>query len=262
MATQRAARAGIGTPYNARYAGGAEPLSGGAHDSLRQPPAGTPAPSPPSFPGWARRSVGRGQSRCAMGAGELFKFRPLDKDDAVPRVRKAADGGKCDGGLGRNRYTVQRSLRWLSRTAVRGAHDSVRPPPAGTPAPRLIPGAGYGEMAAFDKLKLEGDEQIGVNIVKRALVEPLRQIAENAGEEDAIVLGKVNDSKDPNYGFNALTSGYEDLVKAGARPDQGRAHCPAERRLDRVVDADHRSACGGDSGRAGGASTRTLPPGD
>jgi chaperonin GroEL len=70
-------------------------------------------------------------------------------------------------------------------------------------------------MAAFDKLKLEGDEQIGVNIVKRALVEPLRQIAENAGEEGAIVLGKVNDSKDPNYGFNALTSGYEDLVKAG-----------------------------------------------
>jgi chaperonin GroEL len=43
----------------------------------------------------------------------------------------------------------------------------------------------------------------------------LRQIAENSGEEGAIVLGKVNDSKDPNYGFNALTSDYEDLVKAG-----------------------------------------------
>jgi chaperonin GroEL len=51
--------------------------------------------------------------------------------------------------------------------------------------------------------------------VKRALVEPLRQIAENAGEEGAIVLGKVNDSKEANYGFNALTSEYEDLVKAG-----------------------------------------------
>jgi chaperonin GroEL len=70
-------------------------------------------------------------------------------------------------------------------------------------------------VAALDKLKLEGDEQIGVNIVKRALVEPLRQIAENAGEEGAIVLGKVTDSKDINYGFNALTSEYEDLVKAG-----------------------------------------------
>jgi chaperonin GroEL len=51
--------------------------------------------------------------------------------------------------------------------------------------------------------------------VKRALVEPLRQIAENSGEEGAIVLGKVNDSKDSNFGYNALTGDYEDLVKAG-----------------------------------------------
>src|SRR6202047_3490339 len=82
----------------------------------------------------------------------------------------------------------------------------------------IVPGGGVALsrcVAALDKLKLEGDEQIGVNIVKRALVEPLRQIAENAGEEGAIVLGKVNDSKDANYGFNALTSEYEDLVKAG-----------------------------------------------
>ena len=82
----------------------------------------------------------------------------------------------------------------------------------------IVPGGGVALarcVAALDKLKVEGDEQIGVNIVKRALVEPLRQIAENAGEEGAIVLGKVNDSKDPNFGFNALTSDYEDLVKAG-----------------------------------------------
>jgi len=82
----------------------------------------------------------------------------------------------------------------------------------------IVPGGGVALsrcVSALDKLKLEGDEQIGVNIVKRALVEPLRQIAENAGEEGAIVLGKVNDSKDANYGFNALTSEYEDLVKAG-----------------------------------------------
>ena len=54
-----------------------------------------------------------------------------------------------------------------------------------------------------------------MNIVKRAIQEPLRQIAENAGEEGAIVLGKINDSKDNNYGYNALTGEYEDLVKAG-----------------------------------------------
>jgi chaperonin GroEL len=82
----------------------------------------------------------------------------------------------------------------------------------------IVPGGGVALsrcVPALDKLKVEGDEQIGVNIVKRALVEPLRQIAENAGEEGAIVLGKVNDSKDPNFGYNALTGEYEDLVKAG-----------------------------------------------
>ena len=82
----------------------------------------------------------------------------------------------------------------------------------------IVPGGGVALarcVPALDKLKLEGDEQIGVNIVKRALQEPLRQIAENAGEEGAIVLGKVNDSKDNNYGYNALSGEYEDLVKAG-----------------------------------------------
>jgi chaperonin GroEL len=82
----------------------------------------------------------------------------------------------------------------------------------------IVPGGGVALarcVAALDKLKLEGDEQIGVNIVKRALQEPMRQIVENAGEEGAVVLGKVLESKDTNYGFNALTNDYEDLVKAG-----------------------------------------------
>src|SRR6202522_1586140 len=82
----------------------------------------------------------------------------------------------------------------------------------------IVPGGGVALarcVPALDKLKLEGDEQIGVNIVKRAITEPLRQIAENAGEEGAIVIGKIHDSKDNNYGYNALTGEYEDLVKAG-----------------------------------------------
>jgi chaperonin GroEL len=82
----------------------------------------------------------------------------------------------------------------------------------------IVPGGGVALarcVPALDKLKLDGDEQIGVNIVKRAIQEPLRQIAENAGEEGAIVLGKINDSKDNNFGYNALTGEYEDLVKAG-----------------------------------------------
>ncbi|MFZ0283958.1 MAG: chaperonin GroEL [Terriglobales bacterium] len=82
----------------------------------------------------------------------------------------------------------------------------------------IVPGGGVALarcVKALENLKTEGDEHIGVNIVKRAITEPLRMIAENAGEEGAIVLGKVNDAKDPNYGYNALTGDYEDLVKAG-----------------------------------------------
>src|SRR3974390_674986 len=64
----------------------------------------------------------------------------------------------------------------------------------------IVPGGGVALarcVQALDKLKVEGDEQIGVNIVKRAITEPLRMIAENAGEEGAIVLGKVSEAKEP-----------------------------------------------------------------
>jgi len=82
----------------------------------------------------------------------------------------------------------------------------------------IVPGGGVAlarSVAALDKQRFDGDEHIGANIVKRALTEPLRMIAENAGEEGAIVLGKVNDSKEANFGYNALSGQYEDLVKAG-----------------------------------------------
>jgi chaperonin GroEL len=82
----------------------------------------------------------------------------------------------------------------------------------------IVPGGGVALVRcvpALDKLKLEGDEQIGLNIVKRALEEPLRQIAGNAGEEGAIVMGKVRESKVANFGYNAQTGEFEDLVKAG-----------------------------------------------
>jgi chaperonin GroEL len=91
--------------------------------------------------------------------------------------------------------------------ATRAAVEEGIVPGGGVPLARCV--------AALDKLKFEGDEQIGANIVKRALTEPLRMIAENAGEEGAVVLGKIVEAKDPNYGFNALTGQYEDLVKAG-----------------------------------------------
>ena len=70
-------------------------------------------------------------------------------------------------------------------------------------------------LPALEKLKLRDDEATGVNIVKRALEEPLRQIAQNAGHEGAVVVGRVRDSKDENFGFNAETGEFGDLVKAG-----------------------------------------------
>jgi chaperonin GroEL len=79
---------------------------------------------------------------------------------------------------------------------------------------------------ALDKFKIfdadnedgptgDPDEQIGVNIVKRALEEPLRQIVQNAGKEGAVIVEKVRANKDPNFGYNAETENFEDLVAAG-----------------------------------------------
>ena len=83
----------------------------------------------------------------------------------------------------------------------------------------IVPGGGVAYLhaiKALEKTKLKDeDEQIGVNIIKRALEEPLRQIVHNAGHEGAIVVAKVRESKNPNFGFNADTDVYEDLVAAG-----------------------------------------------
>jgi len=82
----------------------------------------------------------------------------------------------------------------------------------------IVPGGGAAllrALPALEKLKAEGDELVGVGIVKRALEEPARQIAHNAGYEGAVVIGKIRDSKDEHFGFNADTGEYVDLVKAG-----------------------------------------------
>lgn len=81
----------------------------------------------------------------------------------------------------------------------------------------IVPGGGVALLRCkkvIEKLKLEGDMEIGVSIVKRALEEPLRQIANNAGYEGSIVVEKVKEME-KDFGFNALTEKYEDLVKAG-----------------------------------------------
>ena len=82
----------------------------------------------------------------------------------------------------------------------------------------IVPGGGVALVrciAALEKLKLHDDEAIGVNIVKRALEEPMRQIALNAGQEGAVIVGRIRESKDDNFGFNADTGEFGDMVKAG-----------------------------------------------
>ncbi|MDY6971278.1 MAG: chaperonin GroEL [Thermodesulfobacteriota bacterium] len=81
----------------------------------------------------------------------------------------------------------------------------------------VVPGGGVAIVRTIPdiaKLKLEGEEQVGVNIVKRALEEPVRQIANNAGSEGSVVVEKVKDGKGA-FGFNAETGEFEDMMKAG-----------------------------------------------
>jgi len=82
----------------------------------------------------------------------------------------------------------------------------------------IVPGGGVALLRAslaLEKLKLDVDEQFGVNIVRRACEEPVRQIVLNCGTEGAVVVEHIKGQNDPNYGFNAYTEKYEDLVNAG-----------------------------------------------
>jgi chaperonin GroEL len=82
----------------------------------------------------------------------------------------------------------------------------------------IVPGGGSALLrciAVVEKLKLHDDEAVGAGIVKRALEEPSRQIALNAGHEGAVVIGRIRDSKEENFGFNAETGEYGDMIKMG-----------------------------------------------
>jgi chaperonin GroEL len=82
----------------------------------------------------------------------------------------------------------------------------------------IVPGGGVALLRAAFKLNIKGDNEdqnVGIAIVKKALESPIRQIAENAGVEGSIVVGKLRESKEDSFGFNAQTEEYTDLVKAG-----------------------------------------------
>jgi chaperonin GroEL len=82
----------------------------------------------------------------------------------------------------------------------------------------IVPGGGVALLRAsmaLRNLTLEGDEQFGVTIVRRACEEPIRQLVVNCGTEGAVVAERIKNCQEPNFGFNAATEEYEDLVKAG-----------------------------------------------
>src|ERR1700691_6192577 len=158
---------------------------------------------------------GRGDAKAIEGRVKEIRNQvekttsDYDREKLQERLAQAGcGGGGIKGGAAHETEMKEKKARVEDAMhATRAAVEEGIVPGGGVALARCVP--------ALDKLKLEGDEQIGVNIVKRAIQEPLRQIAENAGEEGAVVLGKIADSKDLNYGYNALTGDYEDLVKAG-----------------------------------------------
>ncbi len=82
----------------------------------------------------------------------------------------------------------------------------------------IVPGGGVALLraqAALERVKGTEDEKIGVDIVRRALEEPIRAIVQNAGAEGSIVVARVRESKERNFGYNAATDNYEDLVRSG-----------------------------------------------
>ncbi len=111
----------------------------------------------------------------------------------------------------------------------------------------IVPGGGVALLRAskaIDSLKkLEGDEQVGALIVKRALEEPIRQIVENAGLEGSVIVEKVKAETVPTRGYRRGEHGVRRHDPGGHhRPDQGRAGGAAERGVDRLAAADHGSA--------------------
>ena len=117
----------------------------------------------------------------------------------------------------------------------------------------IVPGGGVALLrcqAAVAKLKLEEDEKVGAEIVRRSLEEPIRMIAQNAGAEGSIVVAKVRESKEKNFGYNAADRRVRGPGRGRRhRPDQGHPHRAAERRVHRGPAAHDRGGHRREEGR-------------
>ena len=131
-----------------------------------------------------------------------------DKGKLQERLAKLA-GGVAVVKVGAHTETEMREKKARVEDALHATRAAVEE--------GIVPGGGIALLraaSALDDLKLQGDQATGVNIVRRALEEPLRQIAKNAGHEGSVVVDKVRSGKGA-FGFNAATEKYEDLLKAG-----------------------------------------------
>ena len=129
----------------------------------------------------------------------------------------------------------------------------------------IVPGGGTALLyatKALDGLKGANDDQTrGIDIIRKAIETPLRQIAQNAGVDGAVVAGNLLREGDETQGFNAATDTYENLVAAGVvDPDQGRPHRAAGRGLGRRP-ADHHRSGGQRNARRQAGDGRRMPGG-
>jgi chaperonin GroEL len=133
-----------------------------------------------------------------------------DKEKLQERLAKLA-GGVAVINVGAATETAMKEKKARVEDALHATRAAVEE--------GIVPGGGVALLRAQDVLKkvkvVEDDEQIGVDIVRRALEEPMRIIAQNAGAEGSIVVEKIRTNKDKTFGYNAQTDVYEDLVAAG-----------------------------------------------
>jgi chaperonin GroEL len=133
-----------------------------------------------------------------------------DKEKLQERLAKLA-GGVAVINVGAATETAMKEKKARVEDALHATRAAVEE--------GIVPGGGVALLRAQDVLKkvkvAEDDEQIGVDIVRRALEEPMRIIAQNAGAEGSIVVEKIRTNKDKTFGYNAQTDVYEDLVAAG-----------------------------------------------
>ena len=132
-----------------------------------------------------------------------------DREKLQERLAKLA-GGVAQINVGAATETEMKERKALVEDALHATRAAIEE--------GIVPGGGTTLIRvaeALDKLKLEGDEKFGVDIVRRAIEQPARSIAENAGVDGAVVVSKIQKSKDANFGYNAENGAWGDMLAAG-----------------------------------------------